>query len=114
MPGRQLRAYAGGLRSKATPVQGQRFAFPRYNGKELTAGIAPVVPLNKWLKGPVGLDHTIHELRHPMADRLRNVQCPADIRLAIGEWMAKGVGEGYGDGYELRIKAEWLAKAMHE
>ena len=34
-----------------------------------------------------------------MRDRLRAVQCPADITDQIGGWTIDGVGQGYGSGY---------------
>ncbi len=90
----------------------QPFAFPRYTktkgGKSNTSANSASATINKWIKAGVKLEHTVHELRHTMADRLRNVQCPADLRLKIGGWMVKGEGEGYGDGYALQIKREWL------
>lgn len=94
---------------------GQRFAFPRYTkerkGKIGTSGSSASATINKWIKGrTVQLDHTVHELRHTMADRLRNVRCPADVRLAIGGWARDGEGENYGDGYTLQVKQEWLLK----
>jgi integrase len=98
-------------RVNETSTPGQSFAFPRYNKTKLTAGDSASALLNGWIKGAVvGLQHTVHELRHTMADRLRNVQCPADVRFAIGGWARPGVGEGYGKGYRLEVKAEWLSK----
>jgi integrase len=91
---------------------GQRFAFPRYNKTKKTNANSASATLNKWIQESVKLDHTVHELRHTMADRLREVQCPADVRLAIGGWSVKGVGEGYGLGYTLRVMAEWLEKVL--
>lgn len=101
-------------RVKETAATDQTFAFPRYNKGKKTASNSASGVLNKWLKSkPVGLDHTIHELRHTMADRLRNVQCPADIRLRIGGWVVKGEGENYGDGYTLKVREEWLQKVVN-
>jgi integrase len=91
-------------------VEGQSLAFPQYNKGAKTNSNSASAALNKWIKTTVELDHIIHELRHTMADRLREVQCPADIRLAIGGWKVSGVGEGYGDGYTLRVRREWLDK----
>jgi integrase len=96
-------------RIKASTVEGQTLAFPRYNKTKKTNANSASATLNKWIKEVVCLDHTVHELRHTIADRLREVQCPADVRLAIGGWSVKGVGEGYGQGYTLRVMAEWLA-----
>ena len=36
-----------------------------------------------------------------MRDRLRAVECPADIIDQIGGWSRKGVGESYGRGYQV-------------
>lgn len=99
-------------RVKETATEGQRFAFPRYTTAKSTNANSASATLNKWIKEGIALDHTVHELRHTIADRLREVQCPADVRLAIGGWSVKGVGEGYGDGYSLRVMAEWLRKVL--
>jgi hypothetical protein len=36
-------------------------------------------------------------------DRLRAVQCPSDMIDQIGGWSTAGVGQSYGEGYELRL-----------
>lgn len=95
-------------RVKETATNGQAFAFPRYNKTDKTNSNSASAALNKWIKGTLQQVHIVHELRHTLNDRLREVQCPADIRLAIGGWDVKGVGEGYGDGYTLKIRAKWL------
>jgi len=46
-----------------------------------------------------------------MRDRLRAVQCPADIVDQIGGWATDGVGQGYGSGYPLEVLQEWMSKA---
>lgn len=97
-------------RVKATATADQSFAFPTYNRTNKTSSDSASAVLNKWVKVTVGIDHTLHDLRHTMADRLRDVQCPADVRLAIGGWTVKGEGEGYGKGYTLKVMAEWLHK----
>ena len=93
-------------------VEGQSLAFPQYNKKDKTNSNSASAALNKWIKSTVELDHVIHELRHTMVDRLREVQCPADIRMTMGGWKVGGVGEGYGDGYTLRVRREWLDKVL--
>jgi integrase len=99
-------------RVMANAPAGQALAFPRYNKTAKTNANSASAALNKWIKDTLELDHIIHELRHTIADRLREVQCPADVRLAIGGWTVGGVGEGYGQGYTLRVMAEWLAKVI--
>ena len=38
-----------------------------------------------------------------MRDRLRAVECPADVVDQIGGWATGGVGQGYGSGYGLEV-----------
>lgn len=95
------------VREKA--MKGQRFAFPRYTSAEGTKADIASATIAKWIRG-MGIEHTAHELRHTMADRLREVQCPEDIRFAIGGWASKDIGSKYGKGYSLRVMAEWLSK----
>ena len=90
---------------------GSDFAFPRYNRKSPTAANSASAALNKWLKQYVPAGCTMHSFRHSMRDRLRAVQCPADMTDQIGGWMTDGVGQGYGSGYPLSVLREWLEKA---
>ena len=95
----------------ATAKKGQTFAFPEYSGTAATNANLASATLNKWIKARK-LDHNCHELRHTMADRLRDVQCPKDIRFAIGGWSTQEEGEDYGSGYGLRVKHEWLTRIV--
>ena len=90
---------------------GSDFAFPRYNRKSPTAANSASAALNKWLKQYVPAGCTMHSFRHSMRDRLRAVQCPADMTDQIGGWTTDGVGQGYGSGYPLSVLREWLEKA---
>ena len=99
-------------RVKETAKPKQKFAFPRYtsladgcNADGSSATVARWLRANKW-------NHTAHELRHTMADRLREVGCPAEVRKSIGGWAIDGEAAEYGKGYSLRIKQEWLGKAI--
>ena len=87
------------------------FAFPRYNRTSTTAANSASAALNKWLKQYVPDGCTMHSFRHSMLDRLRAVQCPADITDQIGGWTTDGVGQGYGSGYPMSVLKEWLEKA---
>jgi len=87
------------------------FAFPRYNRTSPTAANSASAALNKWLKQYVPVGCTLHSFRHSMRDRLRAVQCPADITDQIGGWTTDGVGQGYGSGYPMSVLKEWLEKA---
>lgn len=91
--------------------EGQVFAFPRYTSATECRATAASGALTSWIRRK-GLNHVPHELRHTMADRLRDVQCPKDIRYAIDGHAAQDVGDDYGTGYGLKVKAEWLAKVV--
>ena len=99
-------------RIKALASQSQRFAFPRYNSDKECRATAASNHLNKWMRGS-SLNHTNHDLRHTMADRLREVQCPRAIQFAIKGHASKDAGDDYGRGYSLKVKAEWLEKVVY-
>ena len=44
-----------------------------------------------------------------MRDRLRAVNCPSDMIDQIGGWTTAGVGQAYGEGYDIHRKWEWLS-----
>ena len=46
---------------------------------------------------------------HLLRDRLRAVQCPSDMIDQIGGWSTAGVGQSYGEGYDLLSKSRNLA-----
>jgi len=49
-----------------------------------------------------------------MRDRLRAVQCPADIADQIGGWATEGVGQGYGSGYPVDVLDRWVRKTLDQ
>ena len=102
-------------RIKERAIKGQRYAFPKYcDDKEVLANSADAT-INRWLRSTKrGLSgsYTSHCFRHSMADRLREVQCPEDIRLLIGGWKVEGEGANYGEGYSLRVMKEWLERTV--
>lgn len=61
-----------------------KFAFPRYNKSTSTNANAASAPLNKWMKEHVPAGNTLHGFRHSMRDRLRAVECLADVVDQIG------------------------------
>ena len=78
------------------------YAFPRYNTTSTTNGNSASAAINKWLKPKVPEGCVIHSFRHSMRDRLREVQCPADMIDQIGGWSSAGIGQSYGEGYNLK------------
>ena len=85
-----------------------QFAFPRYNKSDATNANAASAALNKWMKEHVPAGCTMHGFRHSMRDRLRAVECPADVVDQIGGWQTDGVGHGYGSGYPQEVLRKWL------
>ena len=49
-----------------------------------------------------------------MRDRLRAVECPADIVDQIGGWATEGIGQGYGSGYTLEVCDKWMNLILAE
>jgi len=43
-----------------------------------------------------------------MRDRLRAVECPADVIDQIGGWSTSSVGQSYGKGYTLEALNNWM------
>ena len=88
------------------------FAFPRYNRGLRTSSNSASAAINKWLRNYVPVGCTMHSFRHSMRDRLRAVQCPADIADQIGGWATNGVGQGYGSGYPIEVLMDWVGKTV--
>ena len=90
------------------------YAFPRYNRRDTTNSNSASAALNKWLHQFVPKGCTMHSFRHSMRDRLRAVECPSDIIDQIGGWATEGVGQSYGEGYELKVCAKWMNLAVQK
>ena len=86
------------------------YAFPRYTSAKGTNANSASAAINKWLRPRVPEGCVIHSFRHSLRDRLREVECPSDVVDAIGGWSTEGVGQGYGKGYGLELKARWMQK----
>lgn len=98
-------------RVKSTANDDQVFAFPRYTTATECKATHASGALASWIRR-LPLEHTAHDLRHTMADRLKAIQCPKDIRYAIDGHAAQDVGDTYGTGYGLKVKAEWLERVV--
>ena len=90
--------------------QDNQFAFPKYCNETKCNANSASAALNKWLKPRVPSGRVIHSFRHSIRDRLRAVECPADIVDSIGGWSTNGVGHSYGKGYDLSVKSIWMEK----
>ena len=78
------------------------FLFPRYCDEKECHSNSASAALNKWLKQVAGPDYVIHSFRHSMRDRLRAVNCPSDMIDQIGGWSSGKIGEGYGEGFQIK------------
>ena len=96
----------GAQRIKAN--QRNNFAFPRYNKNGQTNSNSASAALNKWIKQTTSSDYSMHSFRHSLRDRLRAIECPPDIADQVGGWTTQGIGQGYGNGYELDILKKWI------
>ena len=97
------------IKPRATAASYNDYLFPNYcDGSQVKSNSASGA-LNKWLKANVSKEIVVHSLRHAMRDRLRAVECPANIIDQIGGWSRKGVGESYGNGYQLEQLYRWMS-----
>ena len=96
--------------AKRVVKQNHQFAFPKYCNETKCNANSASAALNKWLKPRVPDGCVIHSFRHSLRDRLRAVECPADIIDAIGGWTTEGVGHQYGKGHSLQVMHGWMKK----
>ena len=88
--------------------------FPKYCTTTACKANSASAALNKWLGSKLqGEDHVVlHSFRHSLRDRLRAVECPSDIIDSIGGWSTSGVGEGYGDGHQIKVLHKWMSRIV--
>ena len=96
--------------AKGIKAHGTEFAFPKYCNSEKCNANSASAALNKWLKPRLPEGCVIHSFRHSLRDRLRSVECPSDIVDSLGGWTTEGIGQRYGKGYDLNVKAKWMEK----
>ena len=89
---------------------GHSFAFPKYCDEAKCNANSASAALNKWLKPRVQDGCVIHSFRHSLRDRLRAIECPADIIDAIGGWTTEGIGHQYGKGHSLTVMHGWMER----
>ena len=86
------------------------YSFPKYTDHSKCNANSASATLNKWLKQQLFNSYEVHGLRHSMRDRLITVECPSDIVDRIGGWITAGVGQSYGEGYNLGVLSKWMNK----
>ena len=87
-----------------------KFAFPKYCSDEGHQTNSASAALNKWLKAHTPEGCVVHSFRHSFRDRLRAVECPAEIIDQVGGWATAGVGSGYGNGYPIEVLGRWMQR----
>ena len=87
-----------------------KFAFPKYCSDEGHKTNSASAALNKWLRDHAPEGCVVHSFRHSMRDRLRAVECPAEIIDQVGGWATAGVGSGYGNGYSIEVLGRWMKR----
>ena len=88
---------------RAVESSPDEYLFPRYCSDDGCKADYASNSLNKWLRKHVPNGCVVHSFRHSMRDRLRAVECPAEIIDQIGGWTTSGVGQQYGEGFTLNI-----------
>ena len=86
------------------------YCFPRYSSSVRCNSNSASATLNKWIKTIASSHDVIHGMRHSFRDRLRAVEAPTDMIDQLGGWTLKSVGQGYGDGYDLKLLIKYLYK----
>ena len=89
-----------------------QFLFPEYANREGCNANSASAALNQWLRRRLPQGCVIHSFRHSLRDRLRAVECDPTLIDEIGGWSRKTVGNGYGSGYPLDVKAKWIKRIV--
>ena len=91
----------------------QSMLFPRYidQTKGKVKNDVASNALNKRLIGFIDVRKTMHSFRHTMQTRLRDVECPEDVRKELLGWQ-KDVSKSYGSPSDLRIKQRYMLESL--
>jgi len=88
--------------------------FPSYIDEtaQTTKNTSASAAVNKRIRSVLGEDApTRHSFRHSFNSRLRNVECPKDIRDELGGW-ASSVSDRYGSPADIKIKQRYLLQSI--
>jgi len=91
-----------------------KWLFPRYIDEEekRVKNDSGSAAAKKRIQSVLGLDApTSHSFRHTMATRLRDAECPEDMRNEMLGWSSK-VSDRYGSPSDISIKARYLKKTL--
>ena len=87
--------------------------FPRYidQTKGKVKNDVASNALNNRLSTLIDERKTMHSFRHTMQTRLRDVECPEDVRKELMGWQ-KDVSKNYGSPSDLKIKHRYLVESL--
>jgi integrase len=106
-----LVGYARKAMEQALLKAENQWLFPQYIKADHCYATHASNAVNKWLKTDFG-GLTAHCLRHTFRDRLRAVECPADIIDQIGGWSSiNSAGSSYGHGFNLEIMTKYVLRS---
>ena len=66
------------------------------------------------MKEHIPPQYVLHGFRHAMRDRLREVDCLADVMDEIGGWSNSSVGQSYGQGSSSERLHRYMSKVVIE
>ena len=89
--------------------KGNEYAFPKYCNSEKCNANSASAALNKWLKPRLPEGCVIHSFRTAL-ETVEYRECPSDIVDSLGGWTTEGIGQRYGKGNDLNVKAKWMEK----
>ena len=93
--------------TRAYEISPNEYLFPRYCSEQGCKADYASNSLNKWLRQHVPSGCVVHSFRHSMRDRLRAVECSAEIIDQLGGWVRLGTGAKYGSGFTQDETARW-------
>jgi integrase len=90
-----------------------KLMFPRYidQAKGKVKNDVASNALNNRLSTLIDERKTMHSFRHTMQTRLRDVECPEDVRKELMGWQ-KDVSKNYGSPSDLKIKHRYLLESL--
>ena len=105
------------LNAMTRECEGKEFKewiFPSYidEAAQTTKNTSASAAVNKRIRAVLGQGApTCHSFRHSFNSRLRNVECPKDIRDELGGW-ASSVSDRYGSPADIKIKQRYLLQSI--
>ena len=88
-----------------------QFLFNSYTDGKRCNGNSASAALNKWLKQYVP-GAVVHSFRHSFRDRMRHAGVQSEMIDQLGGWSNKTVGQGYGNGFCLKLSFMQMSRLL--